>query len=299
MTTLGGTTSYYNANGAASTWLVKTSPTGVTPPGDTGWGQEISLDVEWMHAIAPLARIYLVEAASNSFADLLAADSYAVGKSVGAKVVSNSWGGGEWSGETAYDRTFPVTGVTFVFSAGDSGTQSYPAESPNVVAVGGTHLTHDSKYNWTGESGWSSGGGGVSNYEKKPSYQSSLKYSRRANPDIAYDADPYTGFAVYDSYGGYAWGQYGGTSAGAPQWSAIIAIANEGRVTAGKSVLDGTTQTLPAIYGMTVGTTGSQQLYDVTVGRNRVGSAGPGFDLVTGRGTPRRADLVDSALVGY
>jgi subtilase family serine protease len=168
-----------------------------------------------------------------------------------------------------------------------------------VVAVGGTHLTHDSNFNWTGESGWSSGGGGVSRYEAKPSYQNGLNYSRRANPDVSYDADPNTGFAVYDSYGGYAWGQYGGTSAGAPQWAAIIALANEGRVDAHKSVLDGTTQTLPAIYAMTMGTTGSQQLFDVTSGRNRVGSAGAGFDLITGRGTPRRVNLVYQALVDY
>jgi subtilase family serine protease len=297
-TTLTGSTSYYTAYGAASTWLTKTSPSGVLPPGNSGWGQEISLDVEWMHAIAPMARIVLVEAASNSFFDLLAADSYAA-TTMQATVISNSWGGGEFSGQTRYDSTFQVSGVTFVFSAGDSGDQSYPAETPYVVAVGGTHLTHDSNYNWTGESGWSSGGGGVSRYEARPSYQSSLGYRRRANPDVAYDADLNTGFAVYDSYGGYAWGQYGGTSAGAPQWSAIIAIANEARVDLYKSILDGTKQTLPAIYATTTSTTSSQQLFDVTSGRNRVGSAGPGFDLVTGRGTPRRADLVYQALVAY
>jgi subtilase family serine protease len=168
-----------------------------------------------------------------------------------------------------------------------------------VLAVGGTHLTYDSNYNWTSESGWSSGGGGVSRYESKPGYQSGLSYSRRANPDVAYDADPYTGFAVYDSYGGFGWGQYGGTSAGAPQWSAILGIANEGRADNGKSALDGYTQTLPAIYAMSTGTTGTEQLNDVTTGSNRVGSAGPGFDLVTGRGTPRRSDLVIQDLAKY
>ena len=177
MTTLGGSTSYLSAYGAASTWLTKTSPSGVTPPGNTGWGQEISLDVEWMHAIAPMAHIVLVEAASNSFSDLLAANTYAA-TTMHATVISNSWGGGEFAGERNYDSTFRVSGVTFVFSSGDSGNQSYPAESPYVVAVGGTHLTHDSNFNWTGESGWSSGGGGVSRYEAKPSYQNGLNYSR-------------------------------------------------------------------------------------------------------------------------
>ena len=95
-------------------------------------------------------------------------------------------------------------------------------------------VSHDGSYNWTGETGWSSGGGGVSRYEPNPAYQSGLSYARRANPDVAYDADPNTGFAVYDSYGGYAWASLGGTSAGAPQWSAIIALANQGRVAAGK-----------------------------------------------------------------
>jgi subtilase family serine protease len=298
MTTLGGSTSYYTAYGASSTWLTKAYASGSKPLGSTGWGQEISLDVEWAHAIAPQARILLVEANSSSYSDLLAADDYAV--SHGATVISNSWGSGESSGETGYDSHFTAQGVTFVFSAGDSGNQSYPAESPYVLSVGGTTLSHDSNYNWSNEVGWSSGGGGVSAYETKPSYQSKLSYSNRANPDVAYDADPNSGFAVYDSYGGYNWNYiFGGTSAGAPQWSALIAIANQGRVAARKSVLDGYSQTLPAIYAMTTGTTGTEQLNDVTSGSNRVGSAGPGYDLVTGRGTPRRGDLVYQALVSY
>jgi subtilase family serine protease len=132
------------------------------------------------------------------------------------------------------------------------------------------------------------------------SYQKNLSYKRRANPDIAYDADPNTGFAVYDSYGGCNWNDiFGGTSAGAPQWSALLAIADQGRLAAGKSVLDAYSQTLPAIYAMTTGTTGTEQLNDVTSGKNSVGSAGPGFDLVTGLLTPRRSDLLYQALVNY
>ena len=215
-------------------------------------------------------------------------------------MISNSWGGSESNAETGagYDGTFNVRGVTFVFSAGDSGNQEYPAESPYVLAVGGTTLSHDSNYNWSAEVGWSDGGGGVSAYESKPSYQSSLSYSNRADPDVAYDANPNSGFAVYDSYGGYDWNYiFGGTSAGSPQWSALIALANQGRIAAGKTALDGYTQTLPALYAMTTGTTGTQDLYDVTSGSNSVGSAGPGFDLVTGLGTPRRSDLIYAALV--
>jgi subtilase family serine protease len=215
----------------------------------------------------------------------------------GAKVISNSWGSGEFSGENSYDSHFNVHGVTFVFSAGDSGNQSYPAESPYVLSVGGTTLSHDSNYNWTNEVGWSSGGGGVSGYEAKPPYQSGLSYSNRANPDVAYDADPYSGFAVYDSYGGYNWNYiFGGTSAGAPQWSALIAIANQGRGTP----LDGYTQTIPDIYAMLSGGSGtSDPLFDVTSGSNGVGTAGTGYDLVTGRGTPRLSNNVYSYLIGH
>jgi hypothetical protein len=269
---------------------------GSQPQGNTGWGQEISVDVEWMHAIAPQAKIILVEAPSANFLDLLNADSVAV--SDGATVISDSFGGREFQSEANYDSYFSASHVTFVVSTGDFGSQSYPAESPNVVSVGGTTLYHDANYNWSGEVGWSNGGGGVSAFEPKPSYQSDLSYSNRAGPDVAYDADPNTGFAVYDSFGNYGWGQFGGTSAGAPQWAALIALANQGRAVLNEPPLDGLTQTLPDIYSMTSGTTGAEALYNVTSGSNQVGSAGPGFNLVTGEGTPRRADLVYQAFVG-
>jgi subtilase family serine protease len=300
MTTIGGATSLYNAYGASSTWLTKAFAQGAQPTKNAGWDLEISLDVEWMHAIAPMAKIILVETASNSFSDLLGGDTYAA--SHGATVVSNSWGGGESSSEVSNDSTFNHTGVTFVFSSGDNGVQEYPAESPNVVAVGGTTLSHDSNFNWTGETGWSGSGGGVSAYESKPGYQSSLSYTNRAAPDVSYDAGPNSGFAVYDSvrYQRQAgWFQVGGTSAGAPQWAGLLALANEGRakLPTPKSTLSGITQTLPDIYALSSGTDGTEALYDVTSGSNSVGSAGPGFDLVTGLGSPRRSDLVFQALV--
>jgi subtilase family serine protease len=299
-TSLGGTTTYYSAYGDSSSWLTKAYAQGRRPPVNASWDLEISMDVEWMHAIAPLAKIMLVETSSTSYSSLLGGDAYAANH--GATVVSNSWGGSESSNEaSAYDKTFNGhTGVTFVFSSGDNGVQGYPAESPNVVAVGGTTVYHDSSYNWAGEAGWSGSSGGMSAYEPSPSYQSGLGYSKRAAPDVAYDADPNTGFAVYDSvrYQGTAgWWQVGGTSAGAPQWSAILALANEGRTDAGKGTLSGLTQTLPAIYSLSTGADGSEALYDATFGANSVASAGRGFDLVTGRGTPRRADLVVRALV--
>jgi hypothetical protein len=255
--------------------------------GNTGWGQEISLDVEWAHAIAPGAKIVLVEAASSSFSNLIAGVDLAVKN--GASVVSMSWGGGEFSGETSYDSHFNVTGVTFVASSGDSPGIEYPAASPNVVGVGGTTLALDSNNNYVSETAWNNqygaSGGGTSSYETTPTYQSSLGYGHRSSPDVAYDADPATGFAVYDSYGAGGWGQYGGTSAGAPQWAALFALADQQRVAAGKGTLSGVSQTLPTLYS------NASALHDV-VGNGAIS----GYDQVTGLGSPKAAAII-SALV--
>ncbi|MHB8629342.1 MAG: S8 family serine peptidase [Aggregatilineales bacterium] len=139
----------------------KVNQTGGTkyPRANSGWALEISLDVQWAHAIAPGAKILLVEASSNSFTNLLAAEDYA---KTHAKYVSNSWGGSESSGETAYDSHFVESGVSFFVSAGDSGLPAqYPSSSPNVISVGGTTLNF-SGGNFVSETGWSSGGGGCS-----------------------------------------------------------------------------------------------------------------------------------------
>src|SRR6266851_1688952 len=134
------------ANGCFS----KVNQTGGTryPRSNAGWALEISLDVQWAHAIAPGAKILLVEATSNSFANLLAAEDYA---KANAQYVSNSWGASEFSGETAYDSHFVQTGVSFFVSSGDAGLPAeYPSSSPNVISVGGTTL-HFSGSTFTGE----------------------------------------------------------------------------------------------------------------------------------------------------
>ena len=205
------------------------------PKTDSGWALEESLDVEWAHAIAPGATILLVEASSASISSLLAAVDYAV--SQGASVVSMSWGSSsEFLGETSFDSHFTAPGVTFTASSGDSGPGViYPAASPYVTSVGGTTLPLDSSGNLTAaETAWSGSGGGVSVYEPTPSYQSSIGAAGRSVPDVAYDADPNTGVAVYDStaYSGQSgWFVVGGTSAGAPQWGALAAIVNSQRST--------------------------------------------------------------------
>jgi hypothetical protein len=275
------------------------------PQNDVGWGQEISLDVEWAHAIAPKANILLVEANAPTDTDLFAAVRTAA-MQPGVVAVSMSWGGGEFGGETGLDGSMVTptghAGVTFVASSGDTGAPtSYPSASPNVLSVGGTTTNLDSAGNILSESGWSGSGGGVSAVEAQPAYQHGVvtqSSTARADPDVSYDADPNTGFGVFDTFGnsGGPWLQFGGTSDAAPQWAALIAIADQGRIKAGLGALDGPTQTLPKLYGLP-----ASDFNDITTGGstgNPPLNAGPGYDLVTGRGTPIAnkivADLIGS-----
>ena len=139
--------------------------------GTTGWSEETSLDVEWAHAIAPGAKILLVEANSASFGNLLTGVDTSNNWS-GVVAVSMSWGGGEFSGETSYDSHFTHANVTYLVSSGDNGApDSYPSSSPNVVSVGGTTLKLDNSNNWSTETGWAGSGGGISAYESQPSYE--------------------------------------------------------------------------------------------------------------------------------
>jgi subtilase family serine protease len=263
------------------------------PAANKGWATEIALDVEWAHAIAPGANILLVEANSSSMSDLMTAVNTARNAS-GVVAVSMSWGGGEFSSESSYDSYFTTpaghVGVSFFVASGDNGAPtSYPAASPNVVSVGGTTLNL-SGANYGSESAWSGSGGGPSSFESQPSYQKGVvtqSSTQRTNPDVAYDADPNSGFPVYDSYNnGTAtpWGQWGGTSDAAPQWAALTAIADQGRAINGLGSLNGASQLLPALYQLP-----ASDFHDVTTGASSGSpkySAGVGYDLATGRGTP-------------
>lgn len=254
--------------------FTKVNQTGGTsyPRKDAGWALEISLDVQWAHAIAPGAKILLVEASSNSFANLLAAEDYAKAH---ATYVSNSWGASEFSGENSYDSHFAQSGVSFFVSAGDAGLPAeYPSASPNVISVGGTTL-HFSGGNFTSETGWSGGGGGCSQYENATAAQ--LGFSgyaqvncagKRATPDVSLDADPASGVSVYDStryQGQQGWFTIGGTSASAPMWAARSAVA-------------GAVVNSAYVYGNSI------SYRDITSGNNGA-SCLVGFDLCTGRGS--------------
>ncbi|HEY2587528.1 MAG TPA: S53 family peptidase [Tepidisphaeraceae bacterium] len=324
----------FGLSAAPSLKVVNQTGGSTLPTTDGGWSGEIALDVEWAHAIAPNANILLVEANSSSLTDLMSAVDYAR-KAAGVAVVSMSWGGSEFfswdgsefTGQTQYDSYFTTPsghqGVTFVAAAGDSGASSgvqWPASSANVLSVGGTSLyVADQNGTYYTESSWDGTSGGTSQVEPEPSYQSNVQSTGvRTTPDVAYDADPNTGFAVYDSVpyqGATGWQVVGGTSAGAPQWAALVAIADQGRTAAGKGTLDGTSQTLPALYGLYVSyganpvtyaqyTNDFNDVIDSGGGRGgwrwRWGGLGfsnpatAGYDLSTGLGTPKAANVIQA-----
>jgi subtilase family serine protease len=260
------------ANGCFS----KVNQTGGTnyPRSNAGWALEISLDIEWAHAIAPGAKILLVEASSNSFTNLLAAEDYA---KTHAQYVSNSWGGSEFSSESSYDSHFLQSGVSFFVSSGDSGLPAeYPSASPNVISVGGTTLNFlRNTGQFQSETGWSGSGGGCSAYETANPAQSGFgQYGqvncggKRATPDVSLDADPSSGVSVYDTtryQGQSGWFTVGGTSASSPMWAARSADA-------------GAVVNAGYVYGNNI-------VYrDITSGSNGA-SALVGYDLVTGRGS--------------
>jgi subtilase family serine protease len=200
------------------------------PAPDSGWGIEISLDVEWAHAMAPQAKIILVEASDPS--DLYFAVSFAIAQH--PSVISLSWGEDEGTGENELDPVFQASTVPIFAASGDQGTNVwYPAVSPYVVGVGGTQMSLDSSGNVLSEVAWSGSGGGVSTIETEPAYQKSYVIAQtngmRGVPDVAYNASGSTPYAVYDSFGEGGWLEVAGTSAGTPQWAALTAIMKEAK----------------------------------------------------------------------
>ncbi|GAA2033522.1 hypothetical protein GCM10009839_37410 [Catenulispora yoronensis] len=252
------------------------------PSPDTGWAGEISLDLDMVSATCPQCHILLVEASTADMTNLGAAVNTAV--SLGAKYVSNSYGGSEESADTSYDSSyFNHPGVAITASTGDSAYGSeYPATSQYVTAVGGTSLNRGGgTRGWT-ESVWytsaSEGtGSGCSSYDPKPSWQTDTGCSRRMEADVSAVADPATGVAVYQTYGGSGWSVYGGTSASSPIIASVWALA--GAPNAGDRAAQ-----YPYKH--------TSSFNDVTSGRNGSCSpayfctAGTGYDGPTGWGTP-------------
>ncbi len=199
----------------------------------TGWDLEEALDIEWAHAMAPLATLYLVEAQSNSFKDLNCAVAVASGvvAAAGGGQVSMSWGSSEFAAEVATDPIFTTPKVVYFASAGDRPGVSYPSASPNVISVGGTSLSFDvATGTFKRETTWQSTGGGVSAFEPRPHYQDGIADvvgTHRGTPDVASNANPYTGVWVFNSLtlGVPAWYVVGGTSVSSPTWAGIVNAA--------------------------------------------------------------------------
>jgi kumamolisin len=259
------------------------------PPIDTSWALESALDIESAHAIAPKAKILLVEARSNTYANLLRAVDYAGQriKAAGGGEVSQSYGGSEFAGETAYDTHFKTKNVVYFASAGDSPGTEYPSTSPLVVAAGGTTINRDANGKLMSESAWVDTGGGLSSVYPRPTYQNGIAGpvgNHRGVPDVAADADPTSGFPVLCSACG-GWFQVGGTSLAAPLLAAITNVAaQQSGVFAPSSPAE-----LTAIYADLGATT---KLYDVKTGACGFGKADhavTGWDRCTGVGTPRTA----------
>ena len=192
---------------------------------DTNWSLETSLDVEWAHAIAPNANILLIEAPTASGANLLKAIDYA-NKRKDVVAISMSWGGAEFPDEVSFDSHFKSNHAKFFAASGDTGNgTSWPSVSPFVISVGGTSL-----FDRSSEKAWTQSGGGISLYEKEPDYQKEYSIPKangmRAVPDVAYNADPHSGYPVYRSTpkSKGKWYIVGGTSAGSPQWAAIHSL---------------------------------------------------------------------------
>jgi subtilase family serine protease len=278
----------------------------VMPPYNAGWALESSLDTQWSHAMAPMAKIILVEACSNSYTDLMYAETVAEQQllAYGGGQVSNSWGGREFPTELTWDPVFranwaPGKPISFFFSSGDSGdVVEYPAASPWVVAVGGTTVNRDPVTRaFQSESCWNGSGGGVSQYETFninfgaggsgpwTDYQYPLfGQSARRVPDIAADADPASGAYVYSAG---LWYMVGGTSLAAPMMAGIV--NNSGNRLGVAPAQGGYFANMEddLLYAELFTAKEYQtNFYDVTTGGNGI-LAGPGYDLCTGVGTPR------------
>lgn len=253
---------------------------GTRPATDSsgGWEFEEALDIEWAHAMAPGAKIVLVESSGNDWDPMMAAVDVAVG--MNANQISMSWLGGEFSGETAYDVHFSRRSGGFFAASGDGGAGvGYPSASPLVTSCGATALNLNASGGYGSETGWSGSGGGSSSQEPIPAWQAGLTsynaagattpVTGRATPDISAVGDPATGVSLYSSFGGGGWTNVGGTSVSAP---VLAGITNSATV-----LID--VPLYARIYLMKHG------FHDITVGNNGY-PAGKGYDYVTGMGTP-------------
>jgi subtilase family serine protease len=250
------------------------------------WNLEESLDIEWAHAIAPNAKIYLVEARTDSMSDL----DYAVEVASalpGVKEVSMSWGGAEVAAEANwYDNIFTTSGVVYFAAGGDTSAEvGYPSTSPNVVSCGGTTINRSNTGAFLSETAWSDTGCGLSVYEKRPSFQngiSTIVGSKRGVNDISFLANPNSGVYVYDStplWGESGWWIVGGTSLATPCLAGVVNLA----ATSGTAFALSTASEQARIYG----NLGKSSVFrDITSGTDGRFKCATGWDYITGVGSP-------------
>ena len=254
---------------------------GIDPTG--GWETEEALDTQWAHAMAPGAKIFLVEAATSSLNNLFAAVQVAskLVAAAGGGEVSMSWGAGEFSSETAEDALFTTPGIVYFASTGDTPGVEYPSASPNVVAAGGTTISRNSTTgNFILENTWQDAGGGPSQVEPRPAFQRDVAYivgGTRGTPDLSFDANPNTGVWVFNDNPvlGDGWFIVGGTSVAAPSLAGITNAA--GHFSKSSAVENS------ALYS------GQQRRFNDIVfgdcGLNISDFALPGYDFCTGNGS--------------
>jgi hypothetical protein len=252
-----------------------------------GWEFEESLDIEISHAMAPNAKIVLVEAASNDTKHLIEAEKVAgtIAAAAGGGEVSNSWGGGEFAGEGASESNFSAPNTVFFASTGDSSGTIWPSVLHNVVGAGGTSINRNGDHDFISQTTWTEGGGGSSQYLKIPGYQKPVKSvvgNMRGVPDFSFVANPSTGVVIYDTtpYNGQTldWAVVGGTSVASPALAAVINAAG--------GFAASTTAELKKVYR---DYTKASDWTDITVGKcgnNGGASATTGYDFCTGIGVP-------------
>jgi subtilase family serine protease len=247
---------------------------GSYPAQNTGWAQESALDLDMVSAMCPGCKIYLVEANTSSYSNLATAVNTAAAK--GAHAISNSYGGGE-SGTSSFESAYNHPGIAVTVSSGDSGYGvEFPASSPHVTAVGGTHLvTAGNSRGWT-ETVWSGAGSGCSSVYSKPTWQHDSGCSRRTVADVSAVADPNTGVAVYGPVTSRrsGWLVFGGTSVAAPLIAGIYGV-NGGAVNYGSDPYNNT----GALFDVTSGSNGS-------CGGSYLCTGTVGYDGPSGLGTP-------------
>jgi subtilase family serine protease len=252
-----------------------------------GWEVEESLDIQMAHALAPKAKVILVEASSNSNGALLQAEKVAIKlvEAAGGGEVSNSWASAEFSTEANEEGAFNGKKVVVFASSGDSNGTGAPAVLPNVISVGGTSINRTKGGKFVSQTTWAEDGGGLSEFIPTPSFQSGVTAvvgTHRGSPDIAAVANPSTGVWIYDTtpYGGQVlgWAVIGGTSVASPASAAMVNSAGTFNAS--------TAAELAEMYSNLGNAKAFTDIAKGACGNAPSGTASVGYDLCTGIGAP-------------